>query len=95
MSESIADGARVKQFVQRKQPALKFCYDHVLKTDAKVEGRVEVAWTVEPGRVADVYVVGNSSGSKALERCLVERISSWRFPEGIEGDITWPFMFRL
>lgn len=94
ISPSIADREQVAQIVRRHRGALRYCYEQQLKADPDLGGRVEVGWAIESGRPVDVFVVGNTTGSRALEQCLMSKIARWRFPAQVNGDVSWPFVFR-
>ena len=94
LSEFEGDKGSVKKTVRKYQPQLKYCYEQRLKAVPSLSGRVEVAWTVVNGRVADVYVVNNQTGDAPLAKCITDKITKWRFPAGLEGDVNWPFVFR-
>ncbi|MEZ4235973.1 MAG: AgmX/PglI C-terminal domain-containing protein [Myxococcota bacterium] len=74
---------------------LRYCYESILKTDPTLEGRVEVRWTVQGGKVVGVpYVVANTTGSGELGECVVRKIRRWEFPPDAEGDMSFPFLFQ-
>jgi hypothetical protein len=90
-----ADVGEFRDVVKRYRPHLKYCYETRLKKNPNLSGRVEIAWTVSGGRVADAYVVSNLTEDSALADCVVGRMALWRFPSSLDGqDVTWPFVFR-
>jgi len=88
------DAGTVKKTVRRYSGQLKYCYEQRLKANPDLEGRVSLTWTVENGTVTDVYVAGNTTGDSALASCMEKKVKRWKFPADVEGDITWPFVFR-
>ncbi len=87
------DATAVRSVVQENQGQLQFCYEQQLKVDPKLGGRVEVEWVVRGGRVTSAMVFANTTGNKEFAECMVTRIRRWRFPEGVEGEILYPFIF--
>lgn len=88
------DQSTVKKTVRRYSGQLKYCYEQRLKANPDLEGRVSLTWTVEGGTVTDVYVAGNTTGDSALASCMEKKVKRWTFPADVEGDISWPFVFR-
>lgn len=94
LSEDVGDKASAKATVKKHFGQLRYCYDRFLRTNASLEGRVEVGWSVFEGKVEGVYVVSNSTGSDELAECIVKSIERWEFDPSIQGDMSWPFVFR-
>ncbi|MCP4446368.1 MAG: AgmX/PglI C-terminal domain-containing protein [Myxococcales bacterium] len=88
--------------VERHQSQLGRCYQGALKQinpkdEERLEGRVDLHFSVQPnGSAREIRVRSNSTGSKALARCLVALVGSWTFPSsGSEAlDFVWPFEFQ-
>ena len=87
-------GAAVRETITRYAGQLRYCYELHLKVNPGLAGRVEVGWTVERGAVSASQVVFNDTGDDALATCIARRLTSWRFPEGLSGEVSWPFVFR-
>jgi hypothetical protein len=94
MSEEIGDSGKVKNTVRRYAGQMKYCYEQQLKKNASLEGRVELSWAVYDGRVESAFVVSNGTGDDELAKCMVAKLKRWKFDAGIEGDVSWPFVFR-
>jgi outer membrane biosynthesis protein TonB len=74
--------ADVKVIVAAHFPRLRRCYDDIV-ADAGIDrqGVVTIGWSIRPdGYVEHVAVVRSSLELPAVERCLVNAISQWRFP---------------
>jgi hypothetical protein len=93
VDEEIGDRGAVTATVKRYTGQLQYCYESRLKQVPSLAGRVEVGWTVAGGAVESLYVVSNSTGDAELASCITRRIRRWSFPDSVEGDITWPFVF--
>lgn len=86
----------IESTIRRYTPQLKYCYEHAMKPNESLSGRVEVGWTVDPsGRTTAVHVVEDSVGNEAITSCMLAKIARWSFPSDSEGDVTWPFVFRV
>lgn len=94
VSEDIGDMGLLKSAIRRKMGQMKYCYEEELKKNSDLEGRVELGWAVYGGKVESVFIVSNSTGNTALANCMVSKLKRWEFDKGIEGDVSWPFMFR-
>ncbi len=94
VSEEIGDSGKVKKTVRRYAGQMKYCYEQRLKKNSSLEGRVELGWYVQNGRVTDPYIVSNGTGDDELAKCMISKLKRWRFDSSIEGDVQWPFVFR-
>jgi hypothetical protein len=94
MEEDVGDQNAAKTTVRRYSGQLKYCYESRLKADPNLSGRVEVSWYVSGGAVSDVFIVGNTTGDAELGSCIEKKVKRWKFPDSVEGEITWPFVFR-
>lgn len=92
--DEVGNAGGAKSVVKRNYGQLRYCYERLLRSEASLEGRVEIGWSVYGGAVEGVYVVSNSTGSSALADCIVKKIERWSFPDDVEGDMSWPFVFR-
>jgi TonB family protein len=76
----------------------RFCYEHRLQRRHDLEGRVLLTFVIGPdGRVLRASVSESSLGDTEVEDCLVQRVSSWRFPAPTGGgtvEVNYPFNFR-
>lgn len=83
----------IRREVRRRSGQMKYCFESGLKRDARLGGRVELAWTVEDGRVVSAFVASNETGDDGLGQCMVAKLRKWTF-EGVEdSDVQWPFVF--
>ena len=91
---TLQDKELLKETVQKYAGQLQYCYEKQLKDDPALAGRVEVAWTVSDSEASDVRVISDTVGSPGLTDCIETKVRRWQFPEGIEGDVSWPFVFQ-
>jgi TonB family protein len=75
---------------------VKTCYEQHRHDAPGLEGKIEVAWTVQTdGAVTDVNVAENSTGSEDLAKCLVRRVMFWEFQGTDEPQqVTHAFTFN-
>jgi len=91
---TVGDAGAVRSVVKEKEPDLLSCYEQSLKTDPALAGRVEVEWFVRAGRVTSAGVFANTTRNAEFAECIVTKIKRWRFPEEVDGEIIYPFVFR-
>jgi TonB family protein len=87
----------IRKVVQAHQREIQFCYEQALRKDPGLAGRVAVAWTVgRSGEVSDAKVSQTSLGNAGVERCIVERVRRWKFPElqGRVVSVSFPWVFQ-
>lgn len=86
------DAASVTKTVRKYSGQIKYCYEAQLKSNPTLSGRVEVAFTVNKGRVVSASLFGNTTGSDALGKCIVGKVRQWRFPAELQADVVYPFV---
>lgn len=79
--------------VRDQSPQLQSCYERSLARDPTLEGRIEAVWNVHAGRVTQVELLINTTRNSELGDCVTTRIRRWRFPAGVEGEVSLPFAF--
>jgi outer membrane biosynthesis protein TonB len=86
----------VSAAIKRQLPRVRACYERALKSDAGLDGRLTLNWTVQPaGTVADVRVVNDKVGSDRLSSCVTRAVGRWSFPASSDGaDIEYPVVLR-
>jgi len=91
-----SQASSVQGVIGANSKEVKTCYERHRHDTPELEGKIEVAWTVQPdGAVTDVAVAENSTGSEDLAKCLVRRVMFWEF-EGTEEpqQVTHAFTFN-
>lgn len=85
------------EFVASNHDAqVRQCHDRAFKEvpGGSPEGKVELSFTLnEEGRAVDLATAINTTGSDSLARCLVQRVSEWRFPRPLGGARVYQFPF--
>jgi hypothetical protein len=84
----------VDRVIRANAAALRACYQRELNRNPDLNrGKVEVRFTIERGRVTKAAVSKTTLNEPAVEACVVREVSKLKFPQGVEGTITYPFMF--
>ena len=89
----VSDAGGVKSVVKSKFGQLKYCYEKSLKANPQLRGRVEVEFNVKNRRVTSASVFANTTGDAEFANCIVGKIKRWKFPDSVEGQILYPFIF--
>jgi hypothetical protein len=88
---------QVNSVVGAHVPELQACYDHALKLDPKLVGRLAFSWKIDSrGHVHALRAASSSRPLQSLEACLRVRIKRWTFPRSVRGmDVrSYPFIFE-
>lgn len=78
---------------------LKSCYREGLRKNSQMKGKVVMGWAMDPqGRVLAAEVQTSQLKNKQVEKCMVDRLSGWRFPrqakaQGTKDRMTYTFQF--
>ncbi|MCB9761542.1 MAG: AgmX/PglI C-terminal domain-containing protein [Alphaproteobacteria bacterium] len=86
------DAGAVRKVVKKYSGQIKYCYESQLKSDPTLQGRVDVSFTVNKGRVVNASLFSNSTGNDALGKCIVGKVKLWRFPDDVQGEVVYPFI---
>jgi TonB family protein len=92
------DQQAVVRMIQTRRSAIQACYEHELRANPTLAGRVAIQMTIqESGSVSGVRVADNSTGSDAVGSCVVRVVQGFRFNPGPQGGsvtYTFPFVFE-
>ena len=86
--------AQIQGVMRAFSGRVRYCYEKELKKNPNLEGRVELEWSIEEGRAWAITVAGNNTGSEDLADCVSTALGRIDFPEGLELDVRYPFLFR-
>lgn len=100
--KTVVDGGMsrevIAKVIQRHMGEIRFCYESALQHAPGLAGKVAVQFTIDPsGAVAEAQVAESSLGHAGVERCIVERVGRWKFPEPPNGgvvSVTYPWLLR-
>ncbi len=86
----------VSRVIRRNLARFRYCYERELNANPNLRGRVGVRFTIIPtGAVADARVQESDLGSEVVERCVVQVMSTLKFPKPRGGGVvvvSYPFM---
>jgi hypothetical protein len=91
------DPALVLKEVDAHLDVIKECYEHYLRCDPSLRGKVVAHWTISTaGTVSGVDIEENTMGSADVAACIKEVVLQWRFPAPTGGpvDVSVPFVFE-
>ncbi len=78
-------------FIHRNE--IRACYEAALQKKPGIAGKVVAQFVVEPtGSVSHVRIAGSTLNDSAVENCVVNRVSHWRFPRPARRvSVTYPW----
>jgi len=93
------DPAVLKKVLDKKSISIRGTYRRMLKRNPGLEGKITFRFTIlASGRVEDIEILENTTGSEEFAQELLRKIKRWRFPKIPEDQGTmrasWPFVFQ-
>lgn len=95
------DREAVRRVIRAGLREIRGCYErelNKLNRTQHLEGKVVIGWTIaDHGRALNAKVVSSSLNNRAVENCVRDRLSTWRFPDppaGTVAEVNYPFYFR-
>ena len=90
-----AVAAKIRQY----KGALIACYESALKRNPTLSGKITLRFTVNKvGKVSKAEIETDTMHDDDVNKCIIERASSWRFPppKGQAEDVqfAYPFIFQ-
>ena len=94
------DVGELGTFVRSRESQLRFCYnEYGLKLNPSLAGSLTAAVSLTPaGGVTGVNMTNRTwsgAGAGDVERCIADKIRSWRFPPSEAGGGTYSFSFSF
>ncbi len=86
----------IKSTVGRQMGKVRACYERGLKREAGLAGKLLMSWKIKTdGTVKSVSVVRDELGSDKVSMCVIDAVSSFKFPHGTETvSIEYPMAFQ-
>ncbi|HOX46366.1 MAG TPA: AgmX/PglI C-terminal domain-containing protein [Myxococcota bacterium] len=88
----------IRRVIQSHRDQIKYCYSQELTRNPNLNGKVSIKFTIsEKGYVTQATVAGTTMNNASVERCLCQKILTWKFPEPKGGGIVivnYPFIFK-
>ncbi len=94
--EGSLDQERLEGVVAMHAGQMRACYERALSRNRKLSGKVVLKLVVQAdGRPSNVVIEKSNMNDRGLERCLIQRISTWIFPRPVGGPtpVRFPFIF--
>jgi len=95
------DREAVRRVIRAGLREIRGCYErelNKLNKTQRLEGKVVIEWTIaDHGRALNAKVKSSTLGNRAVENCVRDRLSTWRFPDppaGTVAEVNYPFYFR-
>ena len=92
------DKDQVARVINNHIQEIRTCHDSASRRSGKIEGRIQVAFVIDPsGRVAQIKTESSTVSDPQLSSCIVSRLKSWPFPlprGGVSVSVNYPFVFR-
>ncbi|RME27716.1 MAG: hypothetical protein D6798_03940 [Deltaproteobacteria bacterium] len=83
-----AEGAdSAQKTIRRYKGQIQACYEGELKNNPNLRGRMALAIDVKAGRVTNVAIEDNGTGSKAVADCVRTKVRRWRFDAEVTGTV--------
>lgn len=91
------DRGVIQSVIKRHLPQIRYCYEKVLIRSPTLFGKVATRFVIASnGQVQSAEITESTLGDAEVERCVVAKIQTWRFPrprgEGIVV-VRYPFVF--
>jgi hypothetical protein len=96
-ADGMLDPAVLTKEIERRKGAIVAAYEHALRRDPHLAGRVEVEFVIDRrGHVGDVAITLDSLGSAEVARRILTLLPTWRLPAPTSGAqrYAYPFLFR-
>lgn len=84
--------------IHKHMSEIRYCYESAMLRNPHTEGRLLVAFTINPGgHVASQKAQESSLGDPKLDDCILRRLARWDFPKPKGGStvaVSYPFIFK-
>lgn len=88
----------IRRVIRSHRDQIKYCYSKELTRNPNLTGKVSVKFTISPeGYVQQANVSKTTLRNAAVERCICQKIRTWKFPEPKGGGIVivnYPFILK-
>ena len=88
----------LQKVIDQNKNQIRTCYEAELQRQQDLEGKVGVKWVIAAtGRVAKVMITETSLENGNVEKCIMAKIMTWKFPPPAGGgtvEVNYPFVLR-
>jgi hypothetical protein len=91
------DAREVDRYINSRFGEVKACYEHRLKTNSFLEGKLDLNIAIKPnGRAGGITVNRDTVKDSQMLSCVKRQISGWKFPkpEGGRAVVAKTFNFK-
>ncbi len=80
-------------FIGENRDILQACYTAAAEANPDLAGQLVLSWVVTEAVGAEFNPVLDTLGDEGLSTCMTEALGSWEWPEGVDGEVGFPFKF--
>ena len=88
----------IRRVIREHRDQIRYCYNLALNGSPNLSGKLQVQFVIgDRGYVEQARILKSNLGKASLERCVVSRVRTWRFPKPNGGgrvQVNYPFLFR-
>jgi hypothetical protein len=88
----------IRRVIHSHRDQIKYCYSKELTRSPNLSGKVGIKFTISPkGYVQQASVSSTTLRNATVERCITQKIRTWKFPEPKGGGIVivnYPFILK-
>ncbi len=88
----------IRRVIHSHRDQIKYCYSKELTRSPNLSGKVTVKFTISAkGYVQQASVSATTLGNAMVERCITQKVRTWKFPEPKGGGIVivnYPFILK-
>lgn len=88
----------IRRVIHSHRDQIKYCYSKELTRNPNLSGKVNIKFTISPkGYVQQASVGATTLNNATVERCMTQKIRTWKFPEPKGGGIVivnYPFILK-
>lgn len=92
------DPELIASFIKSRIGEILYCYERQLSSNPNLYGKVGVRFIIgATGAVDSTRILQSSLQNAAVEGCITQKISKWKFPTpkgGTQVVVTYPFIFK-
>ena len=88
----------ISKIINKRKFELQLCFELALRKNRNLRGSIELTWLLDTrGRISDLKVANSTIRNRAMQQCVLQKVSRWKFPRPRKGsiEITYPFHFQL
>ncbi|MCK5687774.1 AgmX/PglI C-terminal domain-containing protein [Myxococcota bacterium] len=88
----------IQKVINKNKNQIRYCYEVQLQRNQNLEGKISVKWIISAtGSVSKTSLNSSTMKNRAVERCILAKIKTWKFPAPAGGgivEVNYPFVFK-